>query len=258
MRALSVVKWLWLTCLLALPLQATQAKDYEVLWQDYLIKAKTLKPAMQFPYQSCFKQAAKHYDVPLTLLLAIARGESDFDSHARSSANAVGIMQILWPDTARHLGIDNLKTLQKPCVNIDAGARYFRELLDRYHDDPHLALAAYNYGPGRIQQSGRNVPKGAVWYSGYIYDHLQYVLNADGGTLGKDYKKVLKWPLVVFDKPFRAQAFVAYLKSQDANLKLDWFDRGFGRFQVVALYRKANKAKLEARLEKLGFYPEPI
>ena len=86
-------------------------------------------------------------------------------------------MQILWPDTARHLGIYRLSQLYDPCTNIDAGARYLKELLGNYDDNLHLALAAYNYGPSRIAKDGFNIPSGAEWYSGYIYRHLNYVLG---------------------------------------------------------------------------------
>lgn len=256
------MKYFKLVVLLFCVVQTVSAKvqsvlDYAALWQDYRKSAATLQPAYNFPYQGCFDKAAKKYKVPMTLLLAIARGESDFNSSARSSANAIGVMQIVWPGTAKYLGIHSLKQLQKPCVNIDAGARYFRELLDRYHGDPHRALAAYNYGPGRIGVKGGAIPKGAIWYSGYIYDHLQYVLGAKGKA-GGDYRQELKWPLLVFDQPYRAKAFVSYLQSRDKTLRLEWFDRGFGRFQVVALYRAKTKSALRARLQRLGFDPGTV
>lgn len=91
-----------------------------------------------------FLVAALEYGLPESLLLAVARGESDCEARARSRANAHGVMQILWPDTAKHLGINRLSDLYEPCTNIDAGARYLKELLARYDGNVHLALAAYN------------------------------------------------------------------------------------------------------------------
>ena len=127
--------------------------------------------------QAAFVPRPRRYDLPETLLLAVARGESDFEPTARSKANAHGVMQILWPTTARHLGIYRLSELYDPCTNIDAGARYLKELVARFDGNLHLALAAYNYGPERISADVANIPKGATWYSGYIYRHLDYVLG---------------------------------------------------------------------------------
>ncbi|MCH8136086.1 MAG: transglycosylase SLT domain-containing protein, partial [Proteobacteria bacterium] len=70
-----------------------------------------LEPAYRFPYSTCFSVAALEHDLPETLLLAVARGESDFEATARSRANAHGVMQILWPGTAKHLGIHRLSEL---------------------------------------------------------------------------------------------------------------------------------------------------
>ncbi len=122
--------------------------------RHYAAQQTSLEPAYTFPHATCFSVAALEYGLPESLLLAIARGESDFDATARSRANAHGVMQILWPGTARHLGIHRLSDLYEPCTNIDAGARYFKELLERYDGNVHLALAAYNYGPGRIAKDG--------------------------------------------------------------------------------------------------------
>ena len=138
-------------------------------------------------------------------------------------------MQILWPDTARHLGIYRLSDLYEPCTNIDAGARYLREMLDRYNGNLHLALAAYNYGPQRISADGNNIPSGATWYSGYIYRHLDYVLGSGserkppGGML---YSDVGQSTLLTFGEPYRAEAFIARLESGAPSLSLDWFRRG--------------------------------
>ena len=115
-------------------------QDLGALWASYASTGASAEPAYTFPHSTCFKAAALQYDLPETLLLAVARGESDFEPTARSRANAHGVMQILWPDTARHLGIFRLSQLYDPCTNIDAGARYLRELLGRYEGNLHLAL----------------------------------------------------------------------------------------------------------------------
>lgn len=127
--------------------------------------ARPLHPAT--PFRSCFEDAAERYDMPQRLLAAIAAGESDFNPLAVSSAGAIGVMQIMWPVTARHLGVGNKSRLFDACQNIHAGARYFRELLKRYKGDVHHALAAYNMGPERVKQG--IVPAYGARYSDYIY-----------------------------------------------------------------------------------------
>jgi len=197
------------------------------------------------------------YRLPYVLLLAVARGESDFDEMARSRANAHGIMQILWPVTANHLGIFRLSELYEPCVNIDAGARYLKEMLERYDDDIHLALAAYNYGPDRISRNGQNIPDGASWYSGYILRHLNFVLG-DGGVVqpaGEQlYSKFGRSTLLTFGEPYRAAAFISGLEQRSPRLQLDWFREGTGQFAVVLLYSDKDEFDRSASiLRSAGF-----
>ena len=231
--------------------------NLEQSWQDYYSNHAQLEPAYRFPHSTCFGAAAIEHDLPETLLLAVARGESDFEATARSRANAHGVMQILWPATARHLGIERLSQLYDPCTNIDAGARYLREMLERYDDNLHLALAAYNYGPQRIPTSGRNIPAGANWYSGYILRHLEYVIG--NGKPGRSanatlYSELGRSTLVTFGQPYRAAAFVARLEQQAPSLSLDWFRRGTGQFEGVLTYADRDEFdRGAASLAKAGY-----
>ena len=257
--------WLFKTALLASGLLLTvlaagshaTRPDLDDAWQDYTANQAELDPAFTFPHARCFRAAALAYGIPESLLLAIARGESDFDASARSHANAHGVMQILWPGTARHLGIHRLSDLYEPCTNIDAGARYLQELLTRYDGNVHLALAAYNYGPGRIATNGYDIPSGAVWYSGYIYRHLNYVLG--NGTIRKPvpdtlYSSIGQSTLLTFGEPYRAEAFIERLEKQSPGLSLDWFRRGTGEFEVVMTYLDREEFEQSARrLAQAGF-----
>ncbi len=225
--------------------------DLDSAWRDYSSAKTHLEPAYRFPFANCFGTAARQYDLPETLLLAVARGESDFEATARSRANAHGVMQILWPGTARHLGIHRLSELYDPCTNIDAGARYLKELLARYKGNLHLALAAYNYGPRRIPVNGGTIPSGANWYSGYIFRHLSYVLGEGsprkpvGDAL---YSELGQSTLVTFGEPYRAAAFVESLEEQAPDLNLDWFRRGTGKFEVVMTYADRQEFDSSARM----------
>lgn len=227
--------------------------DLDTAWQEYSANQATLQPAYTFPHATCFRVAALEYGLPESLLLAVARGESDFDATARSRANAHGVMQILWPGTARHLGIHRLSDLYDPCTNIDAGARYLKELLERYDNNLHLSLAAYNYGPGRIDRNGFGIPSGAEWYSGYIYRHLNYVIG--GGRKQQRvpdtlYSDIGQSTLLTFGEPYRAEAFIERLEKQAPGLNLDWFRRGTGEFEVVLTY--ADREEFDTSAQQLA------
>jgi hypothetical protein len=235
--------------------------NIEALWHQYLRNDAAKLPAINYPYDYCFRSAAQKYDLPLSLLLAVARGESNFNPLAKSDRNCHGLMQILWPGTARHLGIYRLKALYEPCTNIRAGARYLRELLNHYNENLHLALAAYNYGPGRIKnRAGANhMPRGAKWYSGYIYHHMKYIMQGAtaGGTdtSGKPEKfsRQKRLALITFAQPYRAKAFYQHLQKRAPALNLDWYRIGPGRYQVVLLYSdNQTLASGRKKLKNLG------
>ena len=245
----------------AITADANIEPDLDSTWRGYMNRQASVESAYRFPHATCFSVAALEYDLPETLLLAVARGESDFETTARSRANAHGVMQILWPGTANHLGIYRLSELYDPCTNIDAGARYLREMLARYDGNVHLALAAYNYGPQRIAQDGRDIPSGASWYSGYIYRHLTYVLG-DGSVTPEStsslYSDIGQSTLLTFGEPYRAAAFIERLESSAPDLALDWFRRGTGEFEVVMTYADKESFDRSARmLERAGFRLDP-
>lgn len=97
-------------------------------------------------YDAIIRECAGTHDVEPALVKAVIRAESGFDPHAVSRAGARGLMQLL-PRTARSHGATNL---HDPRQNIEAGVRHLRMLLDKYENDPKLALAAYNAGAGAV------------------------------------------------------------------------------------------------------------
>jgi soluble lytic murein transglycosylase-like protein len=237
---------------------AIDGSALEAKWRTFAKTAAQRQPALQFPYADCFRRAAAASGLPETLLLAVARGESDFEPAARSQANAYGLMQILWPGTAKHLGLNHLSDLLDPCTNVEAGARYLKELLEHYRGNLHRALAAYNYGPSRIPVSGGELPDGAVWYSGYILRHLDYVLNARGkrpaAAPPRPYADEDRLFVIRFARPYRAAAFVDALQPSFGDIRLDWFRRPEGGFDVVMLYTsKQERDRGQQLLSALGF-----
>lgn len=97
-----------------------------------------------------FERASIKYNVPLNLLKAIGKAESDFNPKAVSKAGAQGVMQLM-PKTAEELGVTDAFD---PEQNIMGGAKYISDLLKRYDGDTKLALAAYNAGMGNVKKYG--------------------------------------------------------------------------------------------------------
>jgi soluble lytic murein transglycosylase-like protein len=92
--------------------------------------------------------ASGRYHLDPDLVNSVIRAESGFNAKAVSPKGAQGLMQLM-PSTASKLGVSNAFD---PRANVDGGTRYLRELLERYNFDMLKALAAYNAGPGRVQQ----------------------------------------------------------------------------------------------------------
>jgi soluble lytic murein transglycosylase-like protein len=91
--------------------------------------------------------AADRYGLPRELVRSVMAAESGFQPWAVSPKGAIGLMQLM-PDTAQALGADP----RDPAQNVDAGARYLRDLLEKYNYGLRHALAAYNAGPGAVDR----------------------------------------------------------------------------------------------------------
>lgn len=107
-------------------------------------------PGAATPFAAEIDAAAAKYGLDSSLLRGLIRAESNFNPNAGSPAGAQGLTQLM-PATARSLGVTNSFD---PAQAIDGGARYLRQLLDRFGGDQRLALAAYNAGPGAVQRFG--------------------------------------------------------------------------------------------------------
>lgn len=97
-----------------------------------------------------FAKASAAYDVPVNLIKAVAKVESNFNPKAVSCCGAQGVMQLM-PSTARGLGVSDSFDAEQ---NIMGGTKYLSQMLDRYDGDVKLTLAAYNAGAGNVAKYG--------------------------------------------------------------------------------------------------------
>lgn len=102
------------------------------------------------PFGSTIVREAKKNGLAPELVAAVIKAESKFHPNARSSAGAIGLMQLL-PRTGHWLGATNLFD---PTQNIAAGTRYLKYLSDEFGGNERDIIAAYNAGDGNVRKFG--------------------------------------------------------------------------------------------------------
>ncbi len=115
------------------------------------------KEIMEYLYPAPYLELFNLHGVELdtALLLGLARQESSFDIHAKSGANAWGLLQML-PSTARQMGSKNSQKLWSPSENIRYASKYLIRLAKRFNNSIERSLAAYNAGPVRVEEWEKN------------------------------------------------------------------------------------------------------
>ena len=126
-----------------IPAEAAVFPDYAVA--DTALQARAVPDA----YAAKVAELSERFDLSPALIEALVWQESRWHAGALSSAGARGLAQLM-PGTAREMGVN----ADDPYANLEGGARYLREQLDRFDGDLEKALAAYNAGPGRVISAG--------------------------------------------------------------------------------------------------------
>jgi soluble lytic murein transglycosylase-like protein len=117
-------------------------------------KARYHSGVMDLELEQAVSRAAGQYRVQPALLLAVMKAESSFNPTVISKAGAVGLMQLI-PETAIRHGVHYLYDTNE---NVTGGAKHLRYLLDRFHGNIRLALAAYNAGERKVDRYGKIPP----------------------------------------------------------------------------------------------------
>ncbi|MDQ7727419.1 transglycosylase SLT domain-containing protein [Halomonas sp. SpR8] len=156
----------WLHAVQSSPQQARELADYaaQQQWHARLVQttiAGELWDALDWRFPQAYHDSFQHWGrltgVDPYLLMAITRRESAYNPNALSPAGARGLMQLM-PGTAsqvsRELGISDPGPygVLDPELNIRLGSTYLRDKLQRYQGNRLAAAAAYNAGPGRVDQ----------------------------------------------------------------------------------------------------------
>lgn len=119
-----------------------------------VVIAMLFQPKQSSPYEKEIREVARKYDLPISLVKAVIRQESNFKEDAVSRVGAKGLMQIM-PETGAYIAEKKGEDFQEEMLfdaklNLDYGAWYLRYLLDQFENIP-TSLAAYNAGPNAVK-----------------------------------------------------------------------------------------------------------
>lgn len=143
-----------------------------------------------------FDRAAKKYNLPVNLLKAVGKTESDFNEKAVSRCGAQGIMQLM-PKTAEYLGVTDSFDAEQ---NIMGGAKYLAELYDKYDGNISYTLAAYNAGPNNVKKYGGIPPFEET--QNYVKKVTNYMKqDMEAGTITTTANKGINYTVPVKDTP---------------------------------------------------------
>lgn len=123
---------------------------------------------------------ARRYEIPEGIFFGLIEAESNWNPGARSSSGAIGLTQVM-PPTARAMGFDPASLAADPLLQLEAGARYLREMYELFMDW-EKALAAYNAGPHNVKKYG-GVPPFPVTKK-YIKKVLNYAKEHESKQSG--------------------------------------------------------------------------
>jgi soluble lytic murein transglycosylase len=171
-------RWGWYLQAIAAAAKLGQFNDYDLLYPR--------------PYDAEVRHGASLSGLPQDLIYAIIRQESLYRADARSTAGALGLMQLL-PETARRtakawdLPAPTRASLLVPAVNVPLGSAFLRSLIDRWDRQAPLAIASYNAGPGAVKRWLPPAPMSTdAWVENIPYNET------------RGYVQRVSWHMIVF------------------------------------------------------------
>ncbi|MEN8153979.1 MAG: lytic transglycosylase domain-containing protein [Acidobacteriota bacterium] len=110
--------------------------------------SSSFSTSVPYNYHMKIKDLSKKHGVSESLIIAVARAESGFNTFAKSKKGAVGIMQLM-KKTAKGYGVSNRYNADQ---NLEGGVKHLKYLLNRYNNDLTKTLAAYNAGEEAVKK----------------------------------------------------------------------------------------------------------
>ncbi len=129
---------------------------YFVLFKIIKVDNIIMKKMYPLKYSEYVEKYANEYDIDSYMVYAIIKVESNFNENAKSTSNAVGLMQIMENTAMEIANKMNLNVSEQdlftPDLNIKIGLKYFKDLLNKYNNNYNLAIIAYNAGIGNVDK----------------------------------------------------------------------------------------------------------
>lgn len=189
--------------------------------------------------ESYIAEAAKEHGLSDKLIRAVIDAESSGNQDAVSPAGAIGLMQLM-PGTAADLGVNPYD----PRDNVRGGAKYLRQMLDRYGGDVQMALAAYNAGPAAVDKH-----QGIPPYK-ETQEYVQKIVKALGGgsyalegLFDRTTDPFGAWPSAAEDKPITSgPGFLTEAKDKFLNQFYDNTTTGLARILWSSIVTSGHRA----------------
>ncbi len=205
--------------------EAAQAADFaSVLETSTQAEVKETTAASM---DDIFLKAAETYQVPVNLIRAVAKTESNFDANAVSCCGAQGVMQLM-PSTAAGLGVTDPFDAEQ---NIMGGTKYLSQMMDLYDGDVKLTLAAYNAGAGNVAKYGGVPPfKETQAYVERVMEYMGEDLEAPVYQTKAVQEQNLVFTVRESDKTYTYEDYSRFMDIFREQLTLSQLDRMYKTF----------------------------
>ncbi|MBO5279518.1 MAG: lytic transglycosylase domain-containing protein [Lachnospiraceae bacterium] len=205
--------------------ETTQTADFASVLETSTQTEKKTSEASSM--DDVFLRAAETYQVPVNLIKAVAKTESNFNPNAVSCCGAQGVMQLM-PSTAAGLGVTDPFDAEQ---NIMGGTKYLSQMMDLYDGDVKLTLAAYNAGAGNVAKYGGVPPfKETQAYVERVMEYMGEDMEAPMYTQGSAKEQNLVFTVRSSDKTYTYEDYSRFMDIFREQVTLSQLDKMYKTF----------------------------